>query len=817
MTANSLFQPLCLRCGGAHPGSALMKRVLFTILILSILPLALRAQETQQGIQYGNFNVQQSTELGYRFSGVNGNPSMYEYYVALPSGPRVLSQEFALRSLTRKGSVVDDLTVSSFGYGGDPETATRLRAAKDHWYDFTGIFRRDVNSFDYNLLGNPLNPINPYIVSNNSPHAANLVRRMQDYALVLAPQSRFRVRLGYNRNTNEGPSYTTFHEGTDVLLFQPFKAISDTYSFGADYRLAPRTTVSYDQSFEQFRNDTYSYDNNFNFVLSNNTPVDAGLVFNAPLNQPCAGAFTANPLGGPAILKATCNGYQSYSRTGAVRSLFPTEKLSLQSNYFPRLDVTASGLYSSGDSQVLNYNESFLGLVTRTNERVFHFTGPATTRRVLANIDFGATYQITDKLHISESLHYYNSRLPGAWLSAESALFGAVGGSSMLVAPGVFDSANCPPPYTAATCPKHSNSSGPDVATDYYLNAQNSLLLTNTVDLQYDPFRRFGMHAGYRWTERHIEQSLGSSSDSLYYPPSPTRGNTLTCTNRLADGTCEIIGDDIAVDVLDITQHSGLFGVWLRPVDSLRMNADVEIASADGAVTRISPRNSQHYKFRSTWKPLRWATFNANLNWLEQRNRRIEGTFNGGAPDQDHLDHTRTFAFSTMLLPSDRVSIDLGFDYQDVYSSTDSCINLGSINSMYPACDFGPGSVLQNALGQWQYQATVYGAHALAIVKPAKKLTLSAGYDLTDSTGSSLYYSLTLPGAALQPNALQPQGSLYYMWHKPVGSIAYNLTDHWAAKGAWGYYDYNERGWQGPVVPRDFHANTGTLSLRYAF
>jgi len=102
-------------------------------------------------------------------------------------------------------------------------------------------------------------------------------------------------------------------------------------------------------------------------------------------------------------------------------------------------------------------------------------------------------------------------------------------------------------------------------------------------------------------------------------------------------------------------------------------------------------------------------------------------------------------------------------------------------------------------------------------LKPLKKLTTSVGYELTDSTGSSLYYSLVLPGAAVQPNALQPQGSLYYLFHKPVGSVAYELTPHWTAKGAWGYYDYNERGWQGPVVPRDFHANTGTLSLRYAF
>ena len=39
-------------------------------------------------------------------------------------------------------------------------------------------------------------------------------------------------------------------------------------------------------------------------------------------------------------------------------------------------------------------------------------------------------------------------------------------------------------------------------------------------------------------------------------------------------------------------------------------------------------------------------------------------------------------------------------------------------------------------------------------------------------------------------------------------------------KGQYAYYDYNEKENRGlPVVtlPRDFRANTGTLSLKYAF
>jgi len=44
------------------------------------------------------------------------------------------------------------------------------------------------------------------------------------------------------------------------------------------------------------------------------------------------------------------------------------------------------------------------------------------------------------------------------------------------------------------------------------------------------------------------------------------------------------------------------------------------------------------------------------------------------------------------------------------------------------------------------------------------------------------------------------------------------MTKGVALKGAWNFYDYNEKGTQpGATLPRDFHANTGTVSVRYAF
>ena len=57
-------------------------------------------------------------------------------------------------------------------------------------------------------------------------------------------------------------------------------------------------------------------------------------------------------------------------------------------------------------------------------------------------------------------------------------------------------------------------------------------------------------------------------------------------------------------------------------------------------------------------------------------------------------------------------------------------------------------------------------------------------------------------------------------WHKPTAGIAIDVAKGVTFKGNYSYYDYNEKETQGlPLVtlPRNFHANTEMISLRYAF
>jgi len=74
-----------------------------------------------EGKEISDYHVEQSIELGYRFSEVRGSGAMYDTFLNQHEGPRFLDQTLSVHSLNNTGVLFDDLNVSSFGWGGDPE------------------------------------------------------------------------------------------------------------------------------------------------------------------------------------------------------------------------------------------------------------------------------------------------------------------------------------------------------------------------------------------------------------------------------------------------------------------------------------------------------------------------------------------------------------------------------------------------------------------------------------------------------------------------------------------------------------------------
>ena len=186
------------------------------LLLLLAVPAAMAQQSSSRdGAAAGNYTVKQSVEVGWRWTDREGSASLFNTLVDLHPGPRVLEHSLDLQSRNHQGLLFDMLHLSGFGYGGDPNSLTRLRVQKNRWYNLNASFRRSRNFWDYDLLANPLNPAasRPAAPVANSPHRFDRVRRMGDLNLLLAPQSPVRLRFAYSRNVAEGPAFTSEHEG----------------------------------------------------------------------------------------------------------------------------------------------------------------------------------------------------------------------------------------------------------------------------------------------------------------------------------------------------------------------------------------------------------------------------------------------------------------------------------------------------------------------------------------------------------------------------------------------------------------------------
>ena len=137
---------------------------------------------------------------------------------------------------------------------------------------------------------------------------------MQDYDLTLLPQSRVRFRLGYSRYVEEGPSLTTEDATVEIPMAQNFRMTTNAYRMGVDFRVLPKTTISYDQFLEYNKYDTSDTLANTPFLVQTNRidapgtlPVNLGINWYYPptaTTAPCAA-----PLLATASLSATARRY----------------------------------------------------------------------------------------------------------------------------------------------------------------------------------------------------------------------------------------------------------------------------------------------------------------------------------------------------------------------------------------------------------------------------------------------------------------------------------------------------------------------------
>ena len=130
-------------------------------------------------------------EVGGQVATVDGNHTMYDAHQNYGDGFKVFT--FNLRGKGQDGALFSDFFVEGGGWGvNEPYSWTRFGFSKDKWFDFKGKFRQ--SEYDWFFPG-----------FARSQHFDTNQRRLQNYDLTLLPQRRFRVKLGYRRNSIFGP------------------------------------------------------------------------------------------------------------------------------------------------------------------------------------------------------------------------------------------------------------------------------------------------------------------------------------------------------------------------------------------------------------------------------------------------------------------------------------------------------------------------------------------------------------------------------------------------------------------------------------
>ena len=784
------------RLGGSLSGKSIFRYCVLTLgAILSIGGLAAFAQaqpeaakpaekvaeskpavEPQQKI-IGGYAVHQEVELGGRIvSNKTGSDPMWATMVNQGSGVRVLNYNLEMRSVDpSKTRFFDTLTSSSFGYGGDPNDVSYLNVSKGRWYSFAGSFRRDRNFFDYNLLANSLlstaNAANPVLVPEpDSLHLFNTVRRNTDAVLTLLPLSRFSFRAGFNHGTHEGPAFSTLHNGGDVQLQQWFRNNLDTYTGGVDVKLAKRTTLSYDQFYALYKGDTTFQLAPTPFTLSDGTPVSLGVDTLATAKCGTSGTsnYTAEVVNG--VANPFCSGTTSMNEVAPTRTHFPTEQLRFASHYWDRVSMNGRVTYSGGTGEVNNFNETFIGLNTRTLYREQSDTGAlangrlSNTKRISVNADYAIEAQLAKFVSVSDAVIFSDFRIPTSTAWNEYILKGV---ATQKGPPVVFGTSM----LTPLTDPSLTATTTPNTDSGYLgqKNTWNTVVGTFTVTPEVQ------VSAGWRFVDRQIAKDTD-----------PT---------------------------LKWHQNWILLGGVIQPSRMLRINLNYDGMSSKSAdsvntpsdtYTREAPNKINHFRARATVKPAKWINFSLSSNQYYARN---------DDPLVNHKDHNTDFSFATEIVPTDTLSFEFNFARNDAFSQTDLCyafqatatVPLPTGASNAGTCTAANGGSASLYLGTGYYNAPTTFFLGAINYAPSKYFKFNGGGRVTNTDGQAEMLNPLMAPGALQSKVVSPYADLQV-----------NVARQWAWHGYWEHHGYDEAGGPGPAA-RSFHGDVLTLGVKYAF
>ena len=806
--------------------------------------------------------LHQSIDLGGRIANPTGSAAMYDTLVNMQSGPRVLGETFVMHALPgAKNTLVDSISAFGSGFGGDPYNFAKLDASKGKVYEFSGLFRRDRQYFDYDLLGNPnipggqSIPIGPAAAPTGSfpwpqvlqsPVLFNTVRRMTDTNLTILPLSKVTYRAGYSQNIFQGPTLSPSgyqFAKYDAILQEFQRNSSDDFTGAIDWKLVQSTKLTFEEEVTHYKADSYFTLAPSDFNVQEADGLQAALNdFDSLTPYPTASACNANSIGttpilsapstpgGLPIINAACAVVTNYLRSQPTRILYPTEIFRLQSTSVKNVAMNGDLRYTLANMNMPSYYDSYQGLNGTT--RSLTYIGNARAKRAVVAADYGIVWQAMKAFSLSDQIDYSSVHQPGSAVMTSGTTLStpATAGNETITYAGALKT-------TAAAAGAATFEGSPAVGTPL-LGYFGQSFLTNNLTGTWEASARTTLSLTYRFGSHTIAQGIPH--------------NTPLAVGQTSNGT------------VTINDNGGIFAAALRPASNWDLNGSVEVAYADNAFTPVGARQTKHYRVHTLYKPKPWATVSGAYNDLERHNNTNNNQAAVAAGDDpyegplDHVDYSRVASVGAVLSPNEHYGLDFNYSYSDVYTATNICFDNGPQNA---STKVGlPGTATTNSSGgpnvcpgvftrgsttqladwfgrDFMSAPTQYGSVAFTI-SPVAKFHSSVGYRISDVSGNQFF-----------TDARAVNGSLDSKYQTPYVNLAWAIRPGLIWKAEYNYYGYGEGGPSGPVdcststsltstvvpcstlssptglteptsgltAPRTFHANNVTLGVHYEF
>jgi hypothetical protein len=794
----------------------------------------LPAPEAQIAAPQG-YTVHQSVDLGGRMAGASGSRAMYDTLVNMQSGPRVLGESFEMRALPgNKHTLVDTLSAIGSGFGGDPYNFAKLDFSKGKLYEFSGVFRRDRQYFDYDLLGNPnipggqSIPVGPAAAPTGSlpwPQVMqstvmfNTVRRMTDTSLTLLPLSKVTYRAGYSQNIFEGPSLSPsgyqFATG-DAVLQEYQRNSTDDFTGAIEWKPVRGTRVTFEEQINHYKDDSYFTLAPGSFIAqeADGTPVALNNYDSlTPLKDSCdTFAQGSNPVftapqtnGGLPVISPYCSAVTSYSRTQPTRVLTPTETFRLQSSSIRNISMNGNFRYTKAKMNLPDYYDSYQGLnetavkATSTTPagyygvRSLSYTASASAKREVVAADYGIVWQASKTFSLADQVDYSDLHQPGTTTMTSVTTLKTPTDTAASFGSASINYASL---ITATGAPGASTFEGSGAVGTPMPAYFGQRFLINNLTGSWDASSRATLSFTYRYRAQVIAENLFSAATSTTpVDPGGNPGNNPLAVGATTNGT------------VTIHENGGILNAALRPAANWRINGTVEALYADNAFTPVGPRQTRRYRVHTIYRPKPWATVSGAWNDLERHNNTNNtGTTPIDGP-LDHVDHSRIYSLGAVLMPNEHYGFDFSYAYSDVFAATNICYDNGAQNAATVvglpgtastnssgAANVCPGVFTRGSttqLADWFARdfmdAPTQYVSAAVTLSPVGKVHSSVGYRISDVSGTQFFN-----------DARSVNGSLNSRYQSPFVNLAWTVHPGWIWKGEYNYFGYGEGGPSGP-------------------